>query len=145
MSCHSIEQMRRRRRREPRRAIYLAVTWPRWRHKFIKWEKQVLLYKIFILSKQRTCANNRMPLFLYLSYIVQVGALDCWVLVRRGSAGLCLVEGLNVIKWRGVKPRTQWQCIITPASCLQRRVQIHKDLPQRQQRVQWQCHLRLQV
>ena len=144
MSCYVIEQMRRRRRREPRHAIYLAVTWPRWRRKFVKGETSAL-YKIFILLKQRTAANNQMSLFLYFSYTVQVGALNCWVLVKRGRKGLCLVGVLNVVKWRGVKPRTQWPCIITPASCLQRRVQIHKDLPQRQRRLQWRRHLRLQV
>ena len=136
--------MRHRRRREPRHAIYLAVTWPRWRHKFIKGGKQVLYIKYLFCWNGERVRIMKCRCFCILFILCKLVRWIAECLWREAGRDCVLVEGLNVITWRGVKPRTQWPCIITPANCLQRRVQIHKDLPQRQRRLQWRRHLRLQ-
>lgn len=83
-----------------------------------------------------------MYIFFICDTIPEIGAMHYWTPC---AIGLCSVYVLNVIGWRGVEPRTQWRCIITPANCLQLRHHMLKDLPQRLRRLQWRHRPRHQV
>jgi hypothetical protein len=96
MNCYFIEQMRRRRRREPCHTIYLAVTWPRW-HKLGK-NKTEVLYMIYFLR------GTEEAWFSYFLYIVpEVGVLCDQVAWNGCGIGVCHWV-LNVIKLRGSNP-----------------------------------------